>query len=242
MSLTVWGPATNTRVLVVLAVAELAGVKVEHKVIEIKDIKDNKEFQKKNPLGQVPVLETPEGCVYQTNAIIRHIARLGNNGLYGSNNTDSSHIDQWLDFLNCDVLPAIYAISAPVLGWAPFDANVDKKGREDLNRFSDILNNQLNGGKKHFVGTTTSVADVAYAVYFSIAYRTSLDAAWRSKYANITNLVLSQFEQKALQNNFGRVNSANFPLNAIKVVPVTVAAPAAAAAAPAAAPAGASAP
>jgi|NOAtaT_6_FD_contig_81_1253113_length_1482_multi_3_in_0_out_0_1 hypothetical protein len=46
MSLTVWGPATNSRVLLVLAVAELSGVKVEHKVIEIKDIKDNKEFQK----------------------------------------------------------------------------------------------------------------------------------------------------------------------------------------------------
>lgn len=130
--------------------------------------------------------------------------------------------------MNCDVLPAIWSVSAPVFGWAPFDANVDKKGREDLNRFSEILNNHLNG-KKHFVGTATSVADVAYAVYFAIGYRTALDAAWRSKHANITNLVLSQFEQKALQNHFGRVTSANFPLNAIKVVPVTVAAPAAAA-------------
>jgi len=139
-----------------------------------------------------------------------------------------------LDFLNCDVLPAIWAVSAPVFGWAPFDANVDKKGRDDLNRFAEIVNNHLNG-KKHFVGTTTSVADVAFAVYFSIAYRTALDASWRSKHANITNLVLSQFEQKALQNNFGRVTSANFPLNAIKIVPVSAPAPAAPAAPAAAA-------
>jgi elongation factor 1-gamma len=143
MSLTIYGPLTNYRVLLCLAVAELSGIKVEHKVINIGDTK-NPDFLKKNPLGQVPVLETPEGPIYQTNAIIRHLARLSK-GLYGSNNVETSHIDQWLDFLNCDILPAIYIVSGSVIGWTPFDEASDKKAREDITKYLTILNKHLDG-------------------------------------------------------------------------------------------------
>jgi len=37
-----------------------------------------------NPLGKVPVLETPDGPVFESNAIARYVARLNNNTLYGS--------------------------------------------------------------------------------------------------------------------------------------------------------------
>ena len=43
----------------------------------------SKEFLAKNPLGKVPVLETNDGFLYETNAILRHLAR-SSNKLYGS--------------------------------------------------------------------------------------------------------------------------------------------------------------
>ena len=33
------------------------------------------EFLAKHPLGKVPTLETPEGCIYESNAILRFLAR-----------------------------------------------------------------------------------------------------------------------------------------------------------------------
>jgi len=40
-----------------------------------KEVKD-KEFKKKNPNQKYPVLETHDGCIFETHAIIRHVARL----------------------------------------------------------------------------------------------------------------------------------------------------------------------
>ena len=34
------------------------------------------EFLEKNPLGKVPVLETEQGCLFESNAIARYIARI----------------------------------------------------------------------------------------------------------------------------------------------------------------------
>jgi len=42
------------------------------------------QFLDMNPLGKVPVLETPDGPVFESNAIARYVARLNNNTLYGS--------------------------------------------------------------------------------------------------------------------------------------------------------------
>jgi elongation factor 1-gamma len=42
----------------------------------------DKEFLKKNPVGKAPMLETPDGILFESNAIMRHFGR---NGLYGVN-------------------------------------------------------------------------------------------------------------------------------------------------------------
>ena len=45
------------------------------------------EFLALNPNGKVPTLESPDGPVWESNAITRHVARSGNTGnLFGSNN------------------------------------------------------------------------------------------------------------------------------------------------------------
>jgi elongation factor 1-gamma len=36
----------------------------------------NKEFAAKSPLKKFPLLETSEGCLYESNAIIRHLVRV----------------------------------------------------------------------------------------------------------------------------------------------------------------------
>ena len=48
----------------------------------------------KNPNGKIPVLETPEGYVFESNAILRHIARLiPSANLYGTNLHENVIVD-----------------------------------------------------------------------------------------------------------------------------------------------------
>ena len=51
------------------------------------------EFLLKNPAGKIPVLETEKGFIFESNAILRHIARTYKPELYGANNDEMALVD-----------------------------------------------------------------------------------------------------------------------------------------------------
>jgi elongation factor 1-gamma len=53
--------------------AELSGMSLTFVESDMKLVK-SKEFSSKTPFGKIPVLETPEGCLHQSNAILRYVA------------------------------------------------------------------------------------------------------------------------------------------------------------------------
>lgn len=91
MTYKLYSPAGSFRANMILTVAALTGVKVELVHTEISQIK-TPEFLKKNPMGKVPVLETPEGPVFESAAIMRHLARTAGK-LYGSSNYEAALVD-----------------------------------------------------------------------------------------------------------------------------------------------------
>ncbi|EAN85383.1 elongation factor 1-gamma (EF-1-gamma), putative [Trypanosoma cruzi] len=103
MSLTLWSVvnAGNTRTHKLLAAATLANVAVTPKTCEYGRENETAECCRNcSPCGRYPVLQTEEGCVFETNAILRHIARLDRSGgfLYGRTPLEGSQVDMWLDF------------------------------------------------------------------------------------------------------------------------------------------------
>ena len=42
------------------------------------------EYLQKHPLGKIPLLETPEGCIYESMTIVRYLARKAGK-MYGNN-------------------------------------------------------------------------------------------------------------------------------------------------------------
>ena len=58
-----------------------------------------------NPLGRFPVLQTPEGYLFESNSIVRFIARndKSNSFLYGRTPFESSQVDMWLDFAASEI-------------------------------------------------------------------------------------------------------------------------------------------
>lgn len=54
----------------------------------------------------MPVLQTPEGYLFESNAIIRYLARLSpSSNLYGASHFQEALVDQWIDFANCELEP-----------------------------------------------------------------------------------------------------------------------------------------
>jgi elongation factor 1-gamma len=70
MALVIHTPVGNNQknVFKALIAAEYVGVKIE----QIEVTNKTPEFLKLNPLGKVPVLETPEGAIAESNAIARY--------------------------------------------------------------------------------------------------------------------------------------------------------------------------
>jgi elongation factor 1-gamma len=76
------------------------------------------EYLAKHPLGKVPTLETPEGCIFESNSILRYLARKAGK-LYGNSPAETASIDQWLEFLNTQLTPINSRVVYITLGFYP---------------------------------------------------------------------------------------------------------------------------
>lgn len=101
--LTLYTDLGNFRAFKILIAAEYNSIDIN--IPEFK-IGDNKtvQFLKKSPLGRVPVLETPTGCIFESNAIARYVARIRRDTeLYGVSFFESGLVDSWIDFAAHDI-------------------------------------------------------------------------------------------------------------------------------------------
>lgn len=93
MSLKVFSPQGNPRVNKLIVAAKLANVKAEHVVIPYDSLK-NDENLLRHPLGKVPSAQTEDGFLFESNAILRHIARMNKqSGLYGNSLYQEALVD-----------------------------------------------------------------------------------------------------------------------------------------------------
>jgi len=129
---------------------------------------DNKaeDFLKKNPAGQVPMMDTPDGPLFESNAMAKYIARKGSDkGLYGTNEYQASLIDQWIDFWSTHFQDSTWTVMGMIRGFRPYDPVL-------LNQVSATLETKLALVEKHletheyFVGNRVTLADIIIWVSF----------------------------------------------------------------------------
>ncbi|KAL5073289.1 hypothetical protein RYX36_012273 [Vicia faba] len=113
--------SANKNVFKTLIAAEYVGVNVQLAPdFQMGVSNKTPQFLKLNPIGKVPVLETPDGAVFESNAIARYVARLGDNNLFGSSPIDLAHVDQWIDFASLEIDSNLSKLCIPRLGKAPY--------------------------------------------------------------------------------------------------------------------------
>eukprot|EP01111_Echinosteliopsis_oligospora_P005676 TRINITY_DN191_c0_g1_i3.p1 TRINITY_DN191_c0_g1~~TRINITY_DN191_c0_g1_i3.p1 ORF type:complete len:153 (-),score=11.10 TRINITY_DN191_c0_g1_i3:265-723(-) len=148
--LVIYGGAGNANVFKSAIAAEYVGVKVkltENFTMNVTN--KTPEYLEKNPFGLVPLLETPEGPVYESNSIARHVCRLGDKDFYGKTNYEMTQTDQWLDVTR-SLEPNIAGWLYPYFGFGAMDENVNKSKETLLNKWLPPVNKHLE--KKSMVG------------------------------------------------------------------------------------------
>ena len=204
MSLKLYAPLGNHRANRILVAAKFADVPIEFHNVTYKQIKE-KEFLKKNPLGKVPVLETPEGCIFESHAILRYVVRINKDkGLYGSSDFEASQVDQWLDFCNFELDPEMLSIVLPIWGWAPYDKEREKQSRTQLNNLVKILDSHLKMNN-FLVGNSVTAADIAVAVTLLGLFRTVFEEKYRTAIPNLTRWFESITATEPFRRTFGKI-------------------------------------
>ncbi|RHX98139.1 hypothetical protein DYB25_006479 [Aphanomyces astaci] len=195
-------PQGGARAFKIFIAAEYSGVNLEIPETFVMGV-DNKspEFLKLNPLGKVPVLQTPEGPIFESNAIARYIARIrADNGLLGKTFYESGQVDQWVDFVSNELELPLNALLYPIFGYRKWEAALEAKAIEDTKKVLQILENHLLL-RTYFVGEQITLADIAVFGALIYAFKFALDKDFRKPYSNL----LRWFTTVAAQPEFAAI-------------------------------------
>jgi len=168
----------NSELTKILVTAKYAGINVEVASGEV-----TAELLAKNPTGKIPTLETSEGVIFESNAIVRFIARSGS--LYGKSAFEAGLVDQWIDFSANTIDLAAWSWVLPIEGTIPNNALATKKAGEQVKKVFQILDSHLST-RTYLVGNRVSIADIVVATSLVRLFELVLDPAFRSGFVNAT--------------------------------------------------------
>ncbi len=133
------------------------------------------EFLAMNPAGQVPVVRFGDGRVLaQSNAIMLHLADGSN--LIPADAFERALMFQWLFWEQYSHEPAIAVLRYQRFYLRRPEAEIDPALKPKSERVLEVMNGHL-AGRRHFVGDTLSLADIALVAYTRWADDAGLDLA-----------------------------------------------------------------
>jgi len=158
----------------------------------------------KSPLGKFPVLETSEGTIFESNAIVRHVARSSKGQLYGNNDWEAAQVEQFICLTVSEIdLPAAVWVY-PILGYIANNSVATQKAKGDIRKVLDYLNKHLLT-RTFLVGERITLADIVVSMSLYYLFQKVLDPAFRKPYTNATRWFLTcvnQPEFKAVVGDF----------------------------------------
>lgn len=199
----------NKNAFKALIAAEYCGVKVElTKNFEMGVSNKTPEFIKMNPLGKIPVLETPDGAVFESNAIARYVARSkGDNLLWGGSLIEYARVEQWMDFAATEVDPNIARWLYPRLGYMPYNAQSEEFGIAGLKRALEALNTHL-ASNTFLVGHSVTLADIVMTCNLYHGFARILTKTFTSEFPHVERYFWTMVNQPNFKKVIGDFKQA----------------------------------
>lgn len=209
MALILHAGNTNKNAWKALIAAEYCGVKVEL-VKEFQMGVSNKtpEFLKMNPIGKVPVLETPDGCVFESNAIARYVTKLKpENSLFGSSPIDYAHVEQWIDFAALEVDPNIGRWLYPRYGFSVYLPPAEEAAIAALKRALGALNTHL-ASTTYLVGHSVTLADIVLTCNLAVGFARIFTKSFTSEFPHVERYFWTMVNQPNFSKIIGKLEQA----------------------------------
>ena len=153
-------------------------------------------------MGKIPVLDTPSGPLFESNAIARYVARLRPDvGLYGDNFYQQAQVDQWLDFSANELEPARAVWAYTVSGALPSN---NPKPLQEAKKDVEAALKVLDGHFLHhtyLVGNRVTLADIAIFTTLILPYSQLLSPQLQQQFPNLLrwfNTIANQPHVKAV--------------------------------------------
>jgi elongation factor 1-gamma len=209
--LTIYSYPNNPRVAKALIAAQYQGVQIATPAFQFGVDNKTPEFLAKFPLGKVPVLETPEGSIFESNSIARYVARLPGSKLYGKNAVEASQIDAWLDVALNEVEPHVSVLVGSIGGWYPFNKGGCDKAIESLKKTLASFEGHLTRNT-FFVGNRISLADIVLTCTLFWAFKNLFDAKTRKEFVAVNRWYTTMANQKEVVAVLGAYTPCETPI------------------------------
>nr|XP_016439276.1 PREDICTED: elongation factor 1-gamma 2-like isoform X2 [Nicotiana tabacum] len=201
--------SNNKNAIKALIAAEYTGIKVElAKNFEMGVSNKTPEFIKMNPIGKVPVLETPDGPVFESNAIARYVTKLKpDNPLFGSSLIEYAQIEQWNDFSATEIDANIGQWLYPRLGYRVFIPPAEEAAVAALKRALGALNIHL-ASNTYLVGHSITLADIIMACNLSHGFRYIMTKSFTKEFPHVERYFWTVVNQPNFCKILGEVKQA----------------------------------
>lgn len=210
MALVLHAGSTNKNAYKTLIAAEYTGVKVALAPnFEMGVSNKTPEFLKMNPIGKVPVLETPDGPIFESNAIARYVTRLkADNPLYGSSSIDYAHIEQWIDFGSLEIDANIVNWFRPRMGRTVYLPPAEEAAIAALKRALGALNTHL-ASCTYLVGDSVTLADIIMTCNLFMGFTKLMTKSFTSEFPHVERYFWTMVNQPNFKKVLGEVKQTD---------------------------------
>ena len=138
----------------------LSNIEIPLENIKVNEIEKRNSFEHQTPTKTFPFLETKEGNISQSDAIIYYLCQKYQPELLGQNIFEKAKIMQWVEFANCEINQCNRNIIYPIFGW-------EELNKEDYNRDNNKIKEYLKNIEKelekneYIIGNQLTLADIS---------------------------------------------------------------------------------
>lgn len=189
--------------------AQYNGVELKFPAFEMGKTNKTPDFLARFPTGKVPAMSTPEGPLFESNAIARYVARLrGDTGLLGYTAYHQAQVDQWIDYATTEIEPARGAWLFPIVGLQKaFNPKQITEAKKDILASVKLLNSHFLH-HTYLVGNQITLADITIVTQLAELVKRVLTAETLKEYGNFVRWFVTCVNQKQFRAVLGDVQFA----------------------------------